>query len=57
MIHPGDFVSLLTVPGITKGAVLHADGYCVRVQWITRPFITSAYDAEDSGPPGCASDP
>jgi hypothetical protein len=37
--HPGDFVSLLTVPGITKGVVLRADGYLVRVQWITRPFM------------------
>jgi hypothetical protein len=36
--HPGDFVSLLTVPGITKGVVLRADGCFVRVQWITRPF-------------------
>ena len=39
-IRPGDFVSLLTDPGITKGVVLDADGgYFVRVQWITRPFI------------------
>lgn len=34
--HPGDFVSLLADPGITKGVVLGADGYFVRVQWITR---------------------
>jgi hypothetical protein len=39
MIHPGDFVSLLTVPGITKGVVLHADGYFVRVQWIIRSLM------------------
>ena len=39
MIHPGDFVLLLTVPGITKGVVLHADGYFVRVQWIIRSFM------------------
>ena len=37
--HPGDFVSLLTVPGITKGVVLRSDGYFVRVQWITRQFM------------------
>jgi hypothetical protein len=37
--HPGDFVSLLTAPGITKGVVLRADDYLVRVQWITRPFM------------------
>jgi hypothetical protein len=37
--HPGDFVSLLTVPGITKGVVLRADGYFVRVQWIIRSFM------------------
>ena len=39
VFHPGDFVSLLTVPDITKGVVLHADGYFVRVQWITRLFM------------------
>jgi hypothetical protein len=39
MIHPGDFVLLLTVPGITKGAVLHADGYFVSVEWIIRSFM------------------
>src|SRR4029453_6433457 len=39
MIHPGGFVSLLTIPGITKGVVLHADGYFVRVQWIIRSFM------------------
>jgi hypothetical protein len=39
-IRPGDFVSLLMDPGITKGVVLDADGgYFVRVQWITRPFM------------------
>ena len=38
-VDPGDFVSLLTVPGITKGVVLSADGYFVRVQWITRQFM------------------
>ena len=37
--HPGDFVSLLTAPGITKGVVLRADEYFVRVQWITRPYM------------------
>ena len=37
--HPGDFVSLLTVPGITKGVVLHDDGFFVRVKWITRPSM------------------
>jgi hypothetical protein len=37
--HPGAFVSLLTVPGITKGVVLRADGHFVRVRWITRPFM------------------
>jgi hypothetical protein len=37
--HPGDFVSLLTDPGITKGVVLDADRYFVRVQWITRLFM------------------
>ena len=36
-LHPGDFVSLLTDPGITKGVL--ADGYFARVQWITRPFM------------------
>ena len=35
----GDFVSLLTVPGITKGVVLRSDRYFVRVQWITRQFM------------------
>jgi hypothetical protein len=38
-LHPGDFVSLLTDPGITKGFVLDADGYFARVQWITRLFM------------------
>jgi hypothetical protein len=38
-LHPGAFVSLLTVPGITKGVVLRADGHLVRVRWITRPFM------------------
>jgi len=37
--HPGDFVSLLTVPGITKGLVLRSDGYFVTVEWITRQFM------------------
>ena len=50
MIHPGDFVSLLTDPGITKGVVLHADGYFVRVQWIIRSFMegkVSSHREED----------
>ena len=38
-LRPGDLVSLLTVPGLTKGVVLRADGYFVRVQWITRQFM------------------
>jgi hypothetical protein len=37
--HPGDFVSLLTDPGITKGVVLDVDRYFVRGQWITRQFM------------------
>ena len=38
-LRAGDFVSLLTDPGITKGVVLDADGYFARVQWITRLFL------------------
>ena len=38
-LRPGDIVSLLTDPGVTKGVVLRADGYFVRVQWITRQFM------------------
>ena len=37
--HPGDFVSLLTASGITKGVVLRADRYFVRVQWVIRSFM------------------
>jgi hypothetical protein len=48
--HPGDFVSLLTDPGITKGVVLDADRYFVRVHWITRLFmegrVTTHRDAD-----------
>jgi len=37
----GDFVSLLTSVGITKGVVMSCavEGYFVTVQWIIRPFM------------------
>ena len=60
MIHPGDFVSLPTIPGITKGAVLHADGYFVRVQWIIRSFMegkVSTHREEDLYKLGIGSPP
>jgi len=38
-LSPGDVVSLLTSPDITKGVVLSNDGYFITVQWITRPSM------------------